>query len=168
MTNIFYDTEFIDDGNTIDLISIGMVCEDGSEYYAVSGEFSKSGLANSEWLVENVFPSLPHDDKGRFDLNHPDVKTRAQIAGDVRSFILSIPEPELWAWYGAYDHVALAQLFGPMINLPVGIPMYTNELRQLYREHGNPRFPAQARGEHNALEDARHNKVKYDWIMTGV
>jgi 3' exoribonuclease, RNase T-like len=33
---IFYDTEFIEDGRTIDLISIGMVAEDGREYYAVN------------------------------------------------------------------------------------------------------------------------------------
>ena len=30
----FYDTEFIDDGHTINLISIGIVAEDGHEYYA--------------------------------------------------------------------------------------------------------------------------------------
>lgn len=35
----FYDTEFIDDGRTIELISIGMVSEDGREYYAVSTAF---------------------------------------------------------------------------------------------------------------------------------
>lgn len=32
----FYDTEFIEDGKTIDLISIGIVAEDGLEYYAVN------------------------------------------------------------------------------------------------------------------------------------
>ena len=38
---IFYDTEFLDDGKTIDLISIGMVAEDGRELYAVSSEFDQ-------------------------------------------------------------------------------------------------------------------------------
>lgn len=28
----FYDTEFIEDGHTIELISIGVVAEDGREY----------------------------------------------------------------------------------------------------------------------------------------
>ena len=32
----FYDTEFLEDGETIDLISIGIVAEDGREYYAVT------------------------------------------------------------------------------------------------------------------------------------
>jgi len=43
----WYDTEFIEDGSTIDLISIGIVAEDGREYYAISTEFSaKKGLQN--------------------------------------------------------------------------------------------------------------------------
>jgi hypothetical protein len=36
----FYDTEFIDDGYNIELISIGVVAEDGREYYAISTEFN--------------------------------------------------------------------------------------------------------------------------------
>src|SRR6185437_634123 len=48
---------------------------------------------------------------------------RAQIAREVAEFITSVPNPQLWAWYAAYEHVALAQLFGRMIDLPDGIPM---------------------------------------------
>ena len=36
----FYDTEFIDNGRTIELISIGVAAEDGREYYAISTEFN--------------------------------------------------------------------------------------------------------------------------------
>ena len=35
----FYDTEFIDNGRHIDLISIGIVAADGREFYSVSTEF---------------------------------------------------------------------------------------------------------------------------------
>ena len=35
----FYDCEFIEDGTTIELVSIGVVDEDGREFYAVSTEF---------------------------------------------------------------------------------------------------------------------------------
>ena len=34
----FYDCEFIDDGHTIQLVSLGMVAEDGRAYYAQSTE----------------------------------------------------------------------------------------------------------------------------------
>ncbi len=35
----FYDCEFIEDGRTIELVSIGVVDENGREFYAVSTEF---------------------------------------------------------------------------------------------------------------------------------
>lgn len=56
---IYYDTEFIEDGATIDLISIGMVAEDGREYYAVSSDAGWEKIKASDWLVRNVVPSLP-------------------------------------------------------------------------------------------------------------
>ncbi|MBO0838834.1 MAG: 3'-5' exoribonuclease, partial [Actinobacteria bacterium] len=53
----FYDCEFIEDGNTIDLVSIGMVDETGREFYAVSTEFDASRAIN--WVRRNVLAQLP-------------------------------------------------------------------------------------------------------------
>ncbi|MER6515127.1 hypothetical protein [Nonomuraea sp. NPDC001636] len=164
---IFYDTEFHENGSTIDLISIGMVCEDGRELYAVSSEFDQTAVRQHPWLREHVWPSLPirKNQPGvrgvdALDRDHPDVRPRAQIARLVTQFIQGTPDPQLWAWYGAYDHVALAQLFGPMIDLPPGVPMWTNDLRQECERLGNPQLPDQPAGMHNALADARHNRVR--------
>jgi hypothetical protein len=172
MTRIWYDTEFLEDGKTIELISIGLVREDGAEYYAVSEDATKRRLRrrirNSDWLMANVVPSLPkfHGDanltapnRWLFNYSDPCVKPRHVIAREVRGFILATPGPELWAWYGAYDHVALAQLFGRMIDLPKGVPMWTNDLKQECERLGNPQVPQQPAGQHNALQDARHNRV---------
>jgi len=57
---IFFDTEFIEDGHTIDLISIGMVKEDengaASFFYA---ENSECDLNRADpWVKENVIPHL--------------------------------------------------------------------------------------------------------------
>ena len=57
MRRFFYDTEFIEDGTTIDLVSIGVVDENGREFYAVSTEFdpARAGLApwcSAPWLVK--------------------------------------------------------------------------------------------------------------------
>ncbi|MBS2962610.1 3'-5' exoribonuclease [Actinocrinis puniceicyclus] len=176
---IFYDTEFIEDGRTIDLISIGIVDEDGREYYAVNTDMPWERILKNDWLVRNVVPSLPvrnrriletylkdspntHHRPGLDLLSLDDtditVKPRNVIRNEVREYILATPSPQLWAWYGAYDHVALAQLFGPMIHLPEGIPMWTNDLKQQAMCLGNPTVPTQQAGEHNALEDARHNR----------
>jgi hypothetical protein len=101
------------------------------------------------------------------------------IANEVRDFIrqsalwdLQEPHPkpevpQLWAWYGAYDHVALCQLWGRMIDLPKGVPMWTNDLKQECERLGNPQVPQQASGEHNALADARHNRV-IDEFLAGL
>lgn len=157
----FYDTEFIDDGRTIDLISIGIVREDGEEYYAVSSEFDVGKLFSNKWLVDNVWPYLPlHPVTGELDVNHPDVMSRKRIREDVKDFLLSDGRPELWAWYADYDHVCLAQLFGRMIDLPEGVPMLTYDLKQECDRQGNPQLPDQPNGEHNALADARHNLVR--------
>ncbi|MFS4107501.1 3'-5' exoribonuclease domain-containing protein [Streptomyces sp. PD-S100-1] len=172
---IFYDTEFLDDGTTIDLISIGMVREDGAELYAVSSEFDQAAVRRHGWLMANVWPTLPtiepaRGERGliRLDLAHPDVRPRAQIARLVADFIRSTPNPELWAYYSAYDHVALAQLFGPMSNLPAGIPMQTDDLVTAAKLAGlTPHdLPEQADGHHNALADARHNLVMARHIDT--
>lgn len=179
----WYDTEFVEDGQTIDLVSIGIVAEDGRELYLVSGEFDESKLKANPWLVENVWPSLPRKQHapglmcrcvhGHLDRDHPDVRTRAQIARAVGDFLVppgitfaAGETAELWADYGAYDHVALAQLFGRMIDLPEGVPMWTNDLRQELRRLGNPPMPEQAAGHHNALADARHLKAMHDHLTT--
>lgn len=172
---IFYDTEFHDTGTTIDLISIGMVAEDGRELYAVSSEFDQAAVRRHGWLMANVWPSLPirknpagQRGMDRLDLAHPDVRPRAQIARLVKEFILATPDPQLWAYYSAYDHVAYAQLFGPMSNLPPGLPMQTDDLVTEAKRLGlRPMdLPEQADGLHNALSDARHNAVRARYLDT--
>lgn len=173
---IYYDTEFIEDGRTIELISIGMVAEDGRELYAVNRDMPVKRIAKHDWLRANVVPSLPriHGDRRHYvsarrnplalDFDHPAMLNRDRIARMVQAFITLTPEPELWVWYGAYDHVALAQLFGRMIDLPEGVPMWTNDLKQECMRLGNPQMPEQTVGVHNALADARHNKMMGDYL----
>ena len=52
----WFDTEFIEDGETIDLMSIGVIAEDGARYYAELEECDLSKA--SEWVQENVIPHL--------------------------------------------------------------------------------------------------------------
>jgi hypothetical protein len=157
----FYDTEFHDDGKTIDLISIGIVAEDGREYYAVNDDANWPRIGQNEWLVANVVPQL---------LPVVQWKPRAQIAVEVHRFLTVERDgrrqtPELWADYSAYDHVALAQMFGPMVALPDFMPMFTNDLRTLLTITGyKEQLPAQGAGQHDALQDARHLKRLYEKV----
>ncbi|MET0426296.1 MAG: 3'-5' exoribonuclease [Actinoplanes sp.] len=172
----FYDCEFLEDGKTIELISIGIVAEDGRELYLVNRDAPWKRIKKNEWLMANVVPGLPqpHGDwinqmpkRWPIDFHHPAVRSRDAIAGRVTAFLLgndqeTYTDLELWADYGAYDHVALCQLFGRMIDLPPGVPMFTNDLQQELRRLGDPSMPDQATGLHNALEDARHLKACFE------
>lgn len=151
----FYDCEFVDDGSTIDLISIGIVCEDGREYYAQSAEFLEHGKP-TPWIRKNV---IPHLDNRWTEC--------ATIRDEVLSFMdpAQYGKPELWGYYSAYDHVAFCHLFGTMIDLPKGFPMYTRDIKQLCDSLGDPRLPEQGKGEHNALADARWNKNAWEFLM---
>ena len=163
---VYHDWEFLEDGSTIAPISLGMVAEDGRELYAVFADMPVKEITGHDWLMANVVPSLPfvrHDGikpfcKPFLDCAHPDVKKRDVIQSEVRDFLLATPNLELWGWYSAYDHVCLAQLFGRMIDLPDGVPMWTNDLRQDVQRLGidESDLPQQAAGHHNALADARH------------
>ncbi len=170
----FYDTEFKEDGKTIDLISIGILCEDGREFYAVSNEFDTRRVAEDDWLMANVMSSIEHEAFVGADFEggpvHRDLFVtdraaldRAAISQGILEFV-NRTEPEWWAWYGAYDHVALCQLFGKMIDLPPHFPYYTLDIKQLHKEKGYPLMPQQPAGLHNALADAKFNKVRYDYL----
>lgn len=167
-----YDTEFIENAHTIDLISIGIVAEDGREYYAVNGDAPWRAIRHHDWLMANVVPSLPqirrefHHQLSKRDLGidfgHPCVKPHQEIAESVKHFLLradadQLPHVELWADYAAYDHVALCQLWGTMVDLPEGMPMWTHDLQQAIEGAGGAvDLPEQQSGQHHALEDARH------------
>ena len=152
----FYDCEFIEDGLTVDLVSIGVVDEFGREFYAVSTQFDDSKAV--PWVRRNVLDKLPSP-------ADPAWRSRERIRDDLYEFLV---EPvrgraetlELWAWYAAYDHVVLAQLWGAMPALPREIPRFTKDLRQRWDDLGRPALP-EARGRHDALVDARHNLARW-------
>ena len=168
----FMDSEFIEDGITIDPISIAIVAEDGRELYFQNAEcdFSKA----SDWVVANVLPHLEGDYKTCTGSDR--WKTKKAIAISIVRFLGWFEQephfeegwkPEFWGYYADYDWVLFAQLFGKMIDLPKGFPMYCHDLKQTVDELGNPRLPAQASSEHNALADARWVRDSYLWLKEG-
>lgn len=173
----WFDTEFIEDGKTIDLISIGIVAEDGRELYRQSLEFDATKA--SSWVRENVLPHLIH-----LDLN--DVGTwpgfwtachnrcqgecgwvlRLKMRQDILAFVGDDPKPEFWAYYADYDWVVLCQLFGTMMDLPKGWPMYCRDVKQWCDMLGNPTLPEQTGTEHHALADARWTKTAWEYLQS--
>lgn len=176
----FFDTEFIENGTTIDLISIGILAEDGRTLYKQNSEcvFSKA----SDWVWRNVFPHLLHfnlrGDRGcnpfteKYDSGLATrtrtaciVKseqpcpwaTRREIKESVLDFcdVEKYGTPEFWGYYADYDWVAFCQLFGTMMDLPPRFPMYCRDVKQFCDFRGNPEIPKPDVEIHHALMDAQ-------------
>jgi hypothetical protein len=183
----FNDTEFLEDGTRIYPISVGLVTEEGREFYRVYADWlcdydTLMRVRNHRFLMTAVVPHLPvyaqqivsgqmqqpmHTTE--FD-THPLIVPRWRLALELEQFVSAYGGQrnlhELWSYYGAYDHVVLAQTFGTMMQLPQSVPMYTRELMQLEdyvnRQRVANGLPPVERpgktGEHHALADAHWNR----------
>lgn len=265
----FLDTEFSESQkkplfskpiNTIELISIGIVAEDGREYYAISKDFDLKAAWNKwqqrtgegdrnniepkhYWLKENVLKPIWKEliDKYLSDTNHirtqyiysrlkseffcyDSLKTLIEIYGksnkDIATGILDFiayneeealhpqdwfkmkakkkyanlfTDVEFYGYYSDYDWVVFCWLFGRMMDLPRGFPMYLKDLKQMIDEKtlsiypsetmyknervidsfdtklscikAEPNYPKQT-NEHNALSDAKWNLELYKFLNT--
>lgn len=191
MTKYFIDSEFIEDGKTIDLISIGVVSENGVELYRQSVEFNPKNA--SEWVRENVFPHLTlcpwirhrtrestvekdlilHKngqciDQQRGWIHNCPWRSRIQLRHELLRFINNAPDlPSFYGDYCAYDYVALCQLFGTMMDWPHNWPMYFHDLRQ--QAHFTNMIDISLRvpmmeNEHNAISDARWIRSAWEYL----
>lgn len=148
----FLDTEFIEAGGFVDIVSIGVVDAFGREFYAENSEVDWSRA--SQWVLDNVKPHLAGP-LAKF------YGTRAEIAAALQRFVSepssSYGPPEFWAYYAAHDWVALDSIFGSMIAKPDGWPMYCRDIKQWADEMGvaRERLPPDPKDEHHALADAR-------------
>ncbi len=262
----FLDTEFNEDFHKpflgkrrhfIDLISIGIVAEDGRGYYEISknfdlkaawnkyqqrtGEGDRNNIEPNHWIRENVLKSIfiylkelykkDLSKMERLNVNHIQRKkywlfnyenlkwllnrygkSNNVIANEICAFIygddcggsgMSAIEmaykydisdksklPEFYAYFADYDWVVFCSLFGSMIDLPKGFPMYCKDLKQdldrvtrsvmnmwgnygfleapdfnealIYIKTEYP-YPKQYK-EHNALDDAKWNFRLYDFL----
>lgn len=234
----FFDTEFIEGfkkpiswlptiGNfnkpyhSIQLISIGIVAEDGREYYAISNEYCYSDA--NDWVKQNVIAKIYQEQVSGFKQEFMDIqtfhkyipegKTNNQISAEIMGFVnpdLGWPtfsynnselreggrlddhftkhnataidgyffaQPEFYAYYADYDWVLFCSLFGNIMDLPKGFPMYCRDLKQSFDEtviatgftaealKKQTDYPKQ-QNEHNALDDAKWNFKLYQFLQT--
>jgi hypothetical protein len=147
VARLWFDTEFVDDGRTVELLSIGVVRDDGATYYAEVAEADRSRA--NPWVRAHVLPLLTGP-----------VFRRAEIAKQVRAF--AGPSPAWWASFGAYDWVLLCQLYGPLEDHPPDWPWYCRDVQQ-YAEHVGADLTArpQPPGQHHALADAHWTRAAW-------
>lgn len=185
----YIDTEFIEGFHKplfgkrrhfIDLISIGIVCEDGGEYYAVSNEFNPKDA--NQWVKDNVISKLPkrrvdYYDGPRMRADSLLWKSNNRIADDIKKFIYKtsgINDPfsisnwdqikskfsiEFYGYYADYDWVLFCSLFGTMMDLPKGFPMYCRDLKQSLDEAN---YQLRKAGIDNALLNCEFHSFTMD------
>lgn len=155
----FLDTEFVDDGETIMLISLALVREDDRELY-LELEFDDEKARAHDFVRENVLPHLQGQKRC----------SKEQAAQAILEFLglpahpsESKPDIEIWAYYASYDWVAWCQLFGSMVDLPQGMPWHPMDLQQWWVQLGRPAHvkPPDPTKAHHALADADWNKTLY-------
>lgn len=167
----FLDTEFIERPCTIDLISLGIVAEDGREFYAVNRDCNLDNA--SEWVIENVLKSMPEYRSITNTFKYGTMPNgsdycfggRKEIASAVWHFI-AMEVPEFWGYYADYDWVVFCWLFGPMVKLPILWPKYCRDIRQEADRLGFDTIPIPDSGHHNALEDAKWAKAAFEWLSS--
>lgn len=235
---------------TIDLISIGIVAEDGREYYAVSKDFNLYEAWNRSdsvkavgfrdagmtkvyepvyWIRDNVLKvifndmeslefdrtGIPHHEFTYSDfkeLLNTHGKSNEQIKEDILEFVAEKDKSsvtvnpfgkdtfefkdgiEFYGYYSDYDWVCFCWLFGRMIDLPKGFPMFAFDLKQeldrvqsMFNNNNIEtinktwsgvkseyalndirkllHYPKQT-VEHSALHDARFNRDLYNFLKS--
>lgn len=147
----YLDTEFIEYPCTIQLISIGIVSEDDRKLHFINGECDTSKA--SKWVKDNILSRV----------NLKNGLTIAQIGDQILNFI-GDEKAEFWGYYSAYDWVAFAWIFGPLINIPKPLPKHCKDLKQLLDLH-NLHVPFGPGDKHDALSDAEWIKKAHEWVI---
>ncbi len=160
----FFDTEFNENVSPIQLISIGIVAEDGRELYLIHNHYSLDDGPHvrscNDWVKKHVIPIL------RTEGTNPRAEFDDAIRTAVRDFVTDGTVPEFWAYYGDHDWVLLTGLFKSFDRLPPTWPKVCYDLHQFARHYGLHRsLPQKFQPAHNALVDARWTKHAFESVM---
>ncbi len=174
----FFDFEFNENVKPIEIISLGIVADDGREFYAVHRNYAsfeeyknspapgdQFPIINScnDWVKANVLPLL-------FRPDGPDDFTAFigddnQIRNEMVSFVGLDPVPEFWGYYVTYDWFLLTRMFRSFDNMPSKWPQIAYDLQQYARHMGMHRLlPPKLQPAHNALVDARWTKLAFERV----
>lgn len=169
----FLDTEFNDNVDPVGLISIGIVADDGREFYAIHDKYSKGSPDSktcNDWVRINVLPHLDDAEVlADIALNSNGcnyiVGSLNGIRDELQDFVGNDPFPEFWAYYGHYDWFLVTRLWKSFMHLPKKWPTACFDLHQYAKHHGLQRnLPKKLTPGHHALVDARWTKLAFQHV----
>jgi hypothetical protein len=175
---IFFDSEFTGLHQHTTLISIGLVAENGREFYAEFTDYDEDQIDG--WLRENVLSKLVFKCDRNRAIEDGAYTSRTgdneYIASELEKWLDSFTKPvEMWSDCLAYDWVLFCQLWGGALDVPKWIYYIPFDLSTLFKIKGidpdinREKFATLAKedekSKHNALWDAKVIKACYEKLI---
>lgn len=177
---IFFDTEFTGLHKNTTLISIGLVDENGRDFYAEFTDYDKSQV--DTWIRDNVISNLTISNSGSVrerlalgesvDLVTSFAGRTPYIREELERWLSKYDSVEMWSDCLAYDWVLFNDIFGGAFNIPKNVYYIPFDICTLFKIKGvdpdinREEYAGKAvfknKRKHNALHDARVIKACYD------
>lgn len=180
--NIYLDTEFTGLHKNAQLISIGMIDEQGHTFYAEFDDYDDTLITS--WVIDNVISNLDFKDRKPFvrTFNEgKDVRVKGSkdyIKGPMIAWLNHYTDVQIVSDVSHYDFVLFLDMFGTAFNLPKNIAPCCHDINQdiaryykitekaafdMSRETLVPQQSHQDK-KHNSLYDAIIIKYIYEFL----
>lgn len=181
--NIYFDTEFTGLYKNTELISIGLISEDGKEFYAEIKDIDKK--VNDEWIKNNILKNTISFGDAQLTEIVLDEKdfcygTKEQVKECLQEWLSRFENINLISDVSHYDMVLFIDLFGNAFNIPNNVCPACYDINQdimhfldidlqeafdLNREDFLSQYDLEITGQkHNSLYDAKVIKTIYELI----
>ena len=170
-----------------DLLKIGGIYGDERNYWS----FTKNHLNRLlKWYGKTKKQIAEEILKFTNGFSVEKLNIKPEVGVNPERWVIDNTPIEFYGYYADYDWVVFCWLFGRMIDLPTGFPMFCIDLKQTLDEKAEikakewgtirdgincfdmqnhiktlPNYPKQT-NEHNALADAKWNKALYEFLET--
>jgi hypothetical protein len=191
--NIFFDTEFTGLHKNTSLISIGLVTENGDEFYAEVEDYDKTQV--DVWIQEHVIDNLfvdkiiyeasskaikidkkpnPNLPKGRAFIDHNNMYVKCkhkELKIHLQAWLNQYDCVEMWSDCLAYDWVLFNNIFGSAFDIPNNVYYIPFDICTLFKVMGidpdinREKFVGIDGMKHNALHDAKIIKACYKKLL---
>lgn len=131
--NIFFDTEFTGLRKDTQLISIGLISEDGKEFYAEFASINTELI--NDWVMENVLMNTAkYGQVNETDIvineNDYHFGTREEIQEELKEWLSQFDEVQLVSDVCHYDMVLFIDIFGSAFDLPENVSPVCYDINQ--------------------------------------
>lgn len=157
---IYFDTEFTELHQKTTLISLGIISDDDTEFYAEFTDYDQAQV--TDWIKDNVIKNL------YLEKPFSRIKQQTLVKGDTAFILTHLMDwladqgkVEIWSDCLAYDWVLFCELFGGARKIPKSLYYIPLDLCTLFKakeidpDVTREEFAEMTGDKHNALHDAR-------------